>query len=61
LGKGYAMNLKLAQLELVAGLPDAKRWPDTVAYIEAITNRASFAPNLTICRKIVKEKIDLSV
>jgi hypothetical protein len=42
------------------GLPDAQRWPDTVAYIEAITNRAIFAPNLTICRKIVKEQIDLS-
>ncbi len=56
-----AIACQLAQLELVVGLPDAQRWPDTVAYVEAITNRVSFAPNLTICRKIVKEKIDLSV
>ncbi len=50
---------QLAQLEFVAGLPDAKRWPATVAFAESMIARPSFGPNLAICRKIVKERVDL--
>jgi glutathione S-transferase len=51
---------QLTNLELVAGLPDASRWPNVVAFAGRIASRASFLPNLTVCRKIVKEKVDLS-
>jgi glutathione S-transferase len=50
---------QLANLELVAGLPDKVRWPGIVDFAERMTSRPSFTPNLTVCRKIVKEKVDL--
>jgi len=51
---------QLVQLELVAGLPDASRWPRVVAFQERMTARASFAPTRAICRKIIKQQFDLS-
>lgn len=54
-----AIGVQLAQLEMVAGLPDVRRWPRAVTYAERLIARASFAPNLAICRKIVKERTDL--
>jgi len=55
-----AIGVQLAQLELVAGLPDVRRWPRAVTFAERMIARPSFAPNLAICRKIIKEKVDLS-
>ncbi len=54
-----ALASQLTNLELVAGLPDAGRWPFLVAHTERMRERASFLPNLTIGRKILKEPVDL--
>jgi glutathione S-transferase len=55
-----AVGVQLAQLEMVAGLPDVRRWPRSVTFAERMIARPSFAPNLAICRKIVKERVELS-
>ncbi len=55
-----AVAVQLAQLELVAGLPDVRRWPRTVTFAERMIARPSFGPNLAICRKIVKERVNLN-
>jgi glutathione S-transferase len=55
-----AIGVQLAQLEMVAGLPDVRRWPRSVTYAERLIARPSFAPNLAICRKIVRERVDLN-
>ena len=55
-----AVACQLAQLDFVVGTPDKARWPLVVSFIETITARPSFQPMLTICRKIVKQKFDLS-
>lgn len=52
---------QLANLALVAGLPDRKRWPRVVAFAERMIARSSFEPTLAICRKIIKEPVDLGV
>lgn len=54
-----AVGVQLAQLSMVAGLPDVRRWPCAVTFAERMIARPSFAPNLAICRKIVKERVDL--
>ncbi len=54
-----AVTCQMTNLELVAGLPDAGRWPNVTAHTERMRDRPSFAPNLAICRKIVKESVDL--
>ncbi|MAG34467.1 MAG: hypothetical protein CL908_26650 [Deltaproteobacteria bacterium] len=56
-----AVVCQLTQLELVVGRPDGGRWPNTVAFIERVSTRPSFAPNLAICRKIVKETMSAFV
>ncbi|MBK7950910.1 MAG: glutathione S-transferase family protein [Deltaproteobacteria bacterium] len=55
-----AIGVQLAQLEMVAGLPDVRRWPRAVTYAERLMARPSFAPNLAICRKIIKERVNLA-
>ena len=55
-----AVGVQLAQLEMVAGLPDVRRWPRAVMFGERMIARPSFAPNLAICRKIVKERVSLA-
>lgn len=55
-----AIGVQLAQLEMVAGLPDVRRWPRAVTYAERLIARPSFAPNLAICRKIIKERVSLN-
>lgn len=54
-----AVACQLTNLEFVVGLPDASRWPGIAAFVGRVAGRPSFAPNLAICRKIVKEPIDL--
>jgi len=55
-----AVTCQLTNLELVAGLPDAERWPNIVSHTQRLRDRPSFTPNLTICRKVVGESIDLA-
>ena len=55
-----AVGCQLVQLELVAGLPDAARWPKVAAFFEQMTARPSFEPTRVICKKIVKRQFDLS-
>lgn len=55
-----AVAVQLAQLEMVAGLPDVRRWPRAVTFAERMIARPSFAPNLAICRKIIKARVDLA-
>jgi glutathione S-transferase len=55
-----AVGVQLAQLEMVVGLPDVRRWPRAVTYAERLIARPSMAPNLAICRKIVKERVSLN-
>lgn len=54
-----AIGVQLAQLEMVAGLPDVRRWPRAITFAERMIARPSFAPNLALCRKIVKQRVDL--
>jgi len=55
-----ALACQLVQFELVAGAPDAARWPSVAGHLERMKKRASFEPCLEICRKIVKQDpIDL--
>lgn len=55
-----AVAVQLAQLEMVAGLPDVRRWPRAVTFAERMIARPSFAPNLAICRKIIKHRVNLN-
>ena len=59
-----AVGTQLAQLDLVAGPPDAGRWPSLAAHLAAIKVRPGFQANLQACakmlRRILPEKIDLS-
>jgi len=55
-----SLACQMGNLELVAGLPAASRWPSTVSHTQRIQARPSFAPNLAICRSIIKESVDLS-
>jgi glutathione S-transferase len=59
-----ALGCQLTQLALVAGLPDASRWPALVRHIETTQARTGFAENLAVCGKmlgaILPEPVDLS-
>jgi glutathione S-transferase len=59
-----AVGCQLNQLALVAGLPDAARWPALVGHVRAMQTRPGFAENLASCRKmlgrILPEPVDLS-
>lgn len=50
---------QLINLELVVGPLSAERWPQLAALVERVKSRPSFGPNLAICRKIIKQPIDL--
>jgi len=43
----------LTQLTLVAGDPDAARWPALAAHYARVTGRESFQPTLAMCRQVV--------
>jgi glutathione S-transferase len=59
-----AVGCQLTQLALVAGLPDAARWPALVAHTQAMQARPEFAANLEVCGKllggILPEAVDLT-
>ncbi len=50
---------QLINLELVVGPLNAERWPQLAALVDRVKSRPSLGPNLSICKKIIKEPIDL--
>ncbi|TVS17808.1 MAG: glutathione S-transferase family protein [Gammaproteobacteria bacterium] len=54
----------LSQIDVVAGMPDPKRWPAVAALYKRISERPSMATNLATCAKMLAralpEKFDLS-
>ncbi|MEL6956010.1 MAG: glutathione S-transferase family protein [Pseudomonadota bacterium] len=59
-----AVGCQMTQIDLVAGLPDAGKWPSLVKHTEAMKARPGFKENLETCTKmfsaILPEKIDLN-
>ena len=59
-----AVGTQMAQLDLVAGTPDADRWPGLVRHTETMKARPGFVENLAACQKMLSrmlpEKVDLS-
>lgn len=55
---------QMMQVDLIAGAPDASRWPALVAHLEAMKARSCFEKNLEGCRaaisKVLPEPVDLS-
>jgi glutathione S-transferase len=52
---------QLMNLELAVGLPNAEGYPGLTALMERVKGRASVAPNLAICRKILRTPVDLGL
>lgn len=59
-----AVGSQMTQLDLVAGLPDAARWPALVKHTQAMKAREDFQANLAVCGKmlgqILPEQMDLT-
>ncbi len=59
-----AVACQMTQIDLIAGLPDAGRWPSLVRHTEAMKERPGFKDNLETCAKmfsaILPEKVDLN-
>ena len=59
-----AVGAQMTQLDLVAGTPDATRWPRLARHVEAMKSRPGFSDNLAACQKmlgrLLPEKVDLS-
>ncbi len=59
-----AVGAQMTQLDLVAGTPDAGRWPGLVRHTQAMKARTGFVENLAVCQKMLgrmlPEKVDLS-
>ena len=59
-----AVGCQMTQIDLIAGLPDAGKWPALVRHTEAMKARSGFKENLAICSKmlggLLPEKISLS-
>ena len=55
---------QMTQLDLVAGLPDADRWPALVKHTQAMKQRPGFAENLkaaeAMLRMLLPERLDLN-
>jgi glutathione S-transferase len=56
-----AVATQLVNLELVVGPPSVERWPSLGAWFERIKERPSFEPNRAICKKILKQPVDLGL
>ncbi len=59
-----AIAAQLMQTDLIAGPPDAGKWPGLVAFLEAMNAHEVFQRNLSACQKMlakmVPEKFDLA-
>jgi glutathione S-transferase len=59
-----AIGAQMVQLDLVAGMPDAARWPSLVKHAETMKAHPGFVENLAVSNKMIgkflPEKIDLS-
>jgi len=60
----YAVGGQMTQVELVAGLPDAAKWPGLVKHTEAMKDRPGFKENLVsaeaMLRMLLPERLDLN-
>jgi len=52
---------QLMNLELAVGLPDAAQYPGLTGLTERVKLRPSVASNLVVCRKILKQPVDLGL
>jgi glutathione S-transferase len=52
---------QLINLELAIGTPHNDRWPNLAGLRERTKERSSVAANLAICRKILKQPVDLGL
>ena len=48
-----AVGCQMLQLDLVAGLPDAAKWPALVRHTQATRERPGMAENLAHCRRVL--------
>ncbi|MGB0922120.1 MAG: glutathione S-transferase family protein [Alphaproteobacteria bacterium] len=59
-----SVGAQLTQIELVAGLPDAAKWPALVKHTQAMQERPGFKEGLTagetMLRMLLPERLDLS-
>ncbi len=69
LGNAYsiadiAVGCQMAQLDIVAGLPEENRWPNLARHTSAMKERPGFKENLETCKKMLgkflPEPVDLS-
>jgi glutathione S-transferase len=56
-----SVGTQLINLDLAVGLPDAGRYPGLAGLTDRLKNRPSIASNLAICKKILKEPVDLGL
>ncbi|MEZ5596971.1 MAG: glutathione S-transferase family protein [Pseudomonadales bacterium] len=52
-----AVTCQLTSLRLVAGLPDARRWPGLVAHTSRVSARPSFRRNLQACEGMLSRAL----
>ena len=52
---------QLCNLELAVGTISAEGWPELTRLRERVKSRPSFGPNLAICKKILKQPVDLGL
>ena len=59
-----AVGSQMTQIDLVAGLPDASKWPALVKHTENMKSKPGFVENLATCNaflpNILPSKVDLS-
>jgi glutathione S-transferase len=59
-----ALACQMTNLDLVAGLPDAGRWPSLVAHTRRMATRPTFRANLDLCAALLEKslgsKVDLN-
>lgn len=59
-----AVSAQLTQLDLVAGLPDASRWPGLARHTNEIKSRPGFSENLAtasmMLRRVLPQKLNLA-
>jgi len=52
---------QLCNLELVIGTTNTEQWTELTGLRERVKSRPSMAPNLAICKKILKQPVDLGL
>ncbi len=59
-----AVAVQMVQIDLIAGLPDANKWPSLVKHTQTMKERPGFVENLAACSAMISgilpEKVDLT-